>query len=102
MQLISKLSDMMDEELEDAEKYIRCAINHKEEHPSLSNTFYRLSTEEINHAMLLHEQVVAIINEYRKEHGNPPEKMQIIYDYVHAKQIERMNVIKVMQALYKS
>ena len=102
MILIQKLNDMIDEELEDAEKYIRCAINHKEDNPNLSSCFSRLSTEEINHAMLLHEQVVHLIDMYRKEHGNPPERMQIIYEYVHAKYIERMNDLKIMQAVYKS
>ena len=102
MTLIQKLSDMIEEELNDSEKYIRCAINHKEDHPTLANTFYKLSTEELNHMMMLHEMVVLLINEYKKENGNPPEKMQIIYDYVHGKHIERANDIKVMQAIYKS
>ena len=102
MQIIQKLSDMIDEELNDAEKYIKCAINHKDEHPNLANTFYKLSTEEMGHMMLLHEQVVHFINEYKREHGNPPEKMQVIYDYVHQKHMERANEIKIMQAIYKS
>lgn len=102
MILIQKLTDMIDEELSDAEKYCRCAMNHKEDHPNLANCFFRLSNEEISHAMLLHEQIVNLINEYRKEHGNPPERMQIIYDYVHSKYIERMNDLKIMQAVYKS
>lgn len=101
MQLISKLSDMIDEELNDAEKYIECAMNHKEDHPALANTFHRLSTEEINHTNLLHEQVVSLINEYRSQHGEPPEKMQWIYDYLHQKYIKRANRIKAMQSLYK-
>ena len=102
MTIIQKLSDMIEEELEDSEKYIRCAINHKEDNPDLASCFYRLSTEEINHAMLLHEQVVIFINDYKKKNGNPPEKMQIIYDYVHAKHLERMNDLKIMQAVYKN
>ena len=61
MVLISKLSDMIEEELDDAEKYIRCAMTYKDERPSLSATFYKLSTEEIGHANTLHEQVVALI-----------------------------------------
>ena len=101
MKIISKLSDMIEEELNDAEKYIRCAIDKKEEHPELAETFHKLSLEEINHADMLHKQVVNLITEYRKEHGDPPEKMQGIYDYLHKKQIDHANEIKVMQALYK-
>lgn len=101
MKIISKLSDMIEEELKDAEKYIRCANDHKEDYPELADTFYKLSVEEIGHADMLHKQVVNLITEYRKEHGDPPEKMQGIYDYLHKKQIEHTNEIKVMQALFK-
>ena len=101
MQIISKLSDMIEEEMDDAEKYLRCAFNHKDDHPALAQAFYRLSTEEMGHASILHEQVVALISEYRKEHGDPPERMQGIYDYLHKKHIDRANEIKVKQALFK-
>ena len=102
MQIISKLSDMIEDELGDAEKYIRCAMNHKDDHPALAQTFARISNEEMGHVNLLHEQVVALITEYRKEHGDPPEKMQGIYEYLHKKHIDHANEIKVLQALFKS
>lgn len=85
MQLISNLSDMIEDELDDAEKCIRCAMKHKEDNPKLADTFYRISTEEMVHMSLLHDQVVTIITEYRKEHGDPPEKMLGIYEYLHKK-----------------
>lgn len=100
MQLISKLSDMIEEELEDAEKYARCALDKKDSYPALASTFHKLSLEESNHAAMLHEQVVALINDYRKENGDPPERMQGIYDYLHKKHIEKANAIKVMQGIY--
>lgn len=101
MQLIEKLSDMIEEELEDAEKYIRCAMAHKEDHPALAQAFNRLSIEEMNHVSILHDQVSSLITEYRREHGEPPEKMQGIYEYLHKKHINRANEIKVLQALFK-
>ena len=102
MQIIEKLSNMIEEEMEDAEKYIDCAFSNKEAHPSLAAAFYKLSTEEMEHAGILHDQVVALISEYRKEHGEPPEKMQWIYDYLHKKHIEKANAIKLKQNLYKT
>lgn len=101
MQLIANLSDMIEEELEDAEKYIRCAMKHKDDHPALAVTFAKISAEEMGHVALLHDQVVAIIAEYRKEHGDPPERMQGIYEYLHKKHIEKANSIKVLQGLFK-
>ncbi len=102
MKIISKLSDMIEEELNDAEKYIRCAMEWKEERPTLAATFHQLSVEEMKHVNLLHDQVVAIITEYRKTHGDPPEKMQGIYDYLHKKHMEKANAIKVRQELFKN
>ena len=102
MQLIQKLSDMIEEEMEDAEKYIRCAMKHKEERPILAEAFYTLSTEEMKHMSILHDQVAKIIDEYRKINGDPPEKMMAIYDYLHKKHIEKAAEIKNMQMIYKA
>lgn len=77
------------------------ALNTKEDFPSISSTFYKLSLEEMNHVMALHEQVVSAISEYKKIHGDPPERMRIRYDYIHDKHIEKSNEIKIIQALYK-
>lgn len=101
MQIISKLSDMIEEEMNDAEKYIRCAMDKKDEYPELAETFYKLSVEEMNHVAMLHTQVVSLISAYRKANGEPPEKMLFLYDYLHKKHIDHSNKIKVMQALYK-
>ena len=101
MQIISKLSDMIEEELNDAEKYIRCALNYKDEKPALASTFAKISGEEMGHVALLHEQVALLITEYRKEHGAPPEKMMGIYEYLHKKHIDKANEIKVMQGVFK-
>ena len=101
MRIISKLSDLIEEEQSDAEKYIRLALVAKEDYPELAATFYKLSTEEMIHASLLHGQVLVLISEYRKANGNPPERMQAVYDYLHEKHISRSNDIKIMQALYK-
>ena len=101
MKIISKLSDLIEEELGDADKYINLALNTREDFPNLSATFYKLSTEEMGHVNMLHDQVVSIISDYRRSHGDPPEKMQAIYDYIHGKHIEKANEIKIAQALYK-
>lgn len=49
---------------------------------------------------LLHEQVVKLINEYRKEKGDPPKEMQAVYDYLHKRFIDKQKEIKIMQDMY--
>jgi imidazolonepropionase-like amidohydrolase len=101
MKLIEKLSEMIDEEIEDAGKYAKCALKYKEENPALSKTFYDLSTDEMRHMTLLHDEVARIIAQYRKENGEPPTAMLAVYDYLHEKQIERAKEVKDYQAMYR-
>lgn len=101
MEIIKKLSEMIEDELEGAENYIKCAIKHKESNPSLSKTFYEISTEEMRHVNLLHEQVAHLITQYRKEHGEPPAVMLAVYDYMHEKHIDHAAKIKAMQTQYR-
>ena len=101
MKIIEKISDMIEEELEDADKYIECALKHKEENKSLADTFYTISTEEMRHVNLLHQEVVRIIEEYRRETGDPPADMLAIYNYLHNKQVDKATDIRVMQTMYK-
>lgn len=101
MKIIKRLSEMIEEELDGAEDYIKCALKNKDGYPSLSKTLYDISMDEMRHVGILHDQVVKIIQEYRKEHGEPPVAMQAVYDYVHERNINHAAKIKAMQSQYR-
>lgn len=101
MEIIKQISEKIDEELQDAEKYIKCAFKVDEEYPQLADVYYKLSLEEMNHVTMLHEAVVNIINEYKKTREVPPG-MQVLYDYLHERQIKWAAKIKAKQEQFNS
>lgn len=101
MEIIKQIAAKIDDELEDAEKYIKCAYKVKSKYPVLADTYYKLSLEEMNHMNMLHTQVVSIINEYKKT-NEVPAAMQVLYDYVHEREIKWAQKIKQKQEGYKN
>lgn len=101
MLLIKKLSKMIKEEIGDAEKYAKCALNYKDDDRVLADAFYNLANEELKHMEMLHNQVVRLINEYKAKKGDPPKEMLAIYDYVHEEQIEDVQEVRILLNMYK-
>ena len=101
MKVIKVLSDKIKDELCDAKSYAKMAIQYKEEYPELSRTLYNISTQEMEHMNLLHNEITVIIRKYRENNGEPPADMLAVYDYLHNEQIEKALEVKTLQAMYK-
>lgn len=101
MKIIEHLSDLINEEIDGACNYAKLALKYKEERPQLAQTFYNLTVDEMKHIDMLHDEVVKIINDHKTTGAEVPVEMQAVYDYVHAKQIDRVHNIKVYMDQYK-
>lgn len=101
MKVIKVLSEKIKEEICDAKSYVNMALEYKDEYPELSRTLYNLSTQEMEHMNLLHNEVAAIIKRYRDTNGEPPVEMMAVYEYLHKDQIEKAAEVKVLQNMYK-
>lgn len=101
MKIISQLSDTIEQLLDAAEAHIECAHTTKESYPSAATSYYNLSMDEMKNVAALHDQVTALIADYRKTNGDPPERMMGRYEYIHEKHIAKANKIKVLQGLFK-
>lgn len=91
---------MIEEEIAGAEEYAKCALKYKADMPELASAFSRMSHDEIGHVNLLHKNVVKIIDDYRRENGEPPEAMLAVYNFLHERQIENMAKVKTIQNMY--
>lgn len=101
MKLIQKLTEYITEEIEDAKKYAEDALLQKENDPELARALYNISMQELEHMQTLHEQVSRLIENHRKEMGDPPASMMAVYNYLHEKQVRCAKEVRVMQAMYR-
>ena len=101
MKIIKCLSEKIEEELSDAQDYIDLAMRWKQDEPDTADLFYELSVEEMGHMEKLHKEVVDIIEDYRKKHGEPPKEMMTLYDYLHEKHVATATQIRIKQGMYK-
>ena len=102
MKIIKCLSELIEEELSDAEKYIDLAMKWRTDEPDTADLFYELSTEEMGHMDKLHQEVTELIDEYRKQNGEPPKEMMVLYEYLHEKHIGKATEVRIKQGMYKA
>lgn len=102
MLIIKKLSKQIKDELCDAEKYAKDALEYKDEMPMLAEMYYSLSLDELKHMAQLHNQVVKVISEVKAKGKELPLGMQEIYDYLHEEQIEHEAGIRMLQSMFRS
>lgn len=100
MEIVKQLVEKIDDELEDAEKYIKLACKMKEKDKNLAETYYKLSLEEMGHMTMLHDQVVRIIDNFKKT-NEVPVGMQTLYDYLHERQVKWAAKIRSKQDMFK-
>lgn len=102
MKLIKYLEDAIEEEIEGVKGYAKKAVELKDEHPALAQVLYNISVQEDAHQAALHKEVVKIIEDHRRTHGEPPAAMMAVYEYVHQKHIDALADARRYQDVYKS
>ena len=102
MVIIKYLSDRIEGEIKDAGCYIDHALQYKTEDPELAEDLYQLSLGEMEDMETLHNDVARLIEKYRKEHGEPPEKMMWRYEFLHERHIADATMVRFKQQMFKA
>lgn len=102
MKLIRDLEELIEEEIHDVKKYARMAADVKDDHPALAQVLYNISVQEDAHHAALHNEVVKIIEEHRRNHGEPPAAMMAVYEFMHKRHIDNLADARKYQDIYKS
>ena len=73
----------------------------KLENPMLAEEYYDRSVRDLDNMGNLHDDVVKIIDDYKKEKGEPPEVMLQLWKFEHEQLVEDTTEIKQLQDYYK-
>ena len=102
MKLIKELEELIEDEIHDVEKYAKMATALKAEHPGLAQTLYNISVQEDTHQAALHNEVVKLVEEYKRMKGEPPAAMMAVYEFMHKRHIENLADARRYQDQYKN
>lgn len=101
MQIIKELEELIEDEIHDIKKYAKMAAAIKNDHPALSHVLYTISTQEDSHQEALHNEVVKMIEQHKRTHGDPPAAMMAVYDILHKRAIDKLAEARRYQDIYK-
>ena len=100
MKEIDFMPRFIEDEVNDAEKYIRKALEVRAFNRSLADVLFNLSTEEIKHMNMLHSEISKIIEGYKAKGVEPPDDMMRFYEILHSWSIEDAKAVKILQNMY--
>lgn len=102
MKIIKELEEKIEDEIHDIKEYAKMASAVKAEHPNLAQVLYNISVQEDAHQAILHKEVVKLVEEHRRTHGEPPPAMMAVYEYVHGRHIEKLAEARRYQDVYQN
>lgn len=95
MELFKHLFDQITEEYHDAEKYMRCALKHKDTDRELADSYYTLSRQELAHAETLQHHLMRHV----KTH-DAHDPIHHIYGFVHDKFLDMKKDVRTLADTY--
>lgn len=89
-------------DIAEARKNIQKAMQLKLDNPDLAEEYYKRSVTDLDNMNALHDDVVGLIDNYKKTKGEPPATMLTLWKYTHDELVDDITEIKQLQDYYKS
>lgn len=101
MELVKRLSSMIEEEIDGACAYIKCAIAYKEDNKELADVLYSISLDEIKHTDMLNAALDKVVRYYEQTQSEEYDGLMMLYDYLQDKYLDQSVKVKVLQGMFK-
>lgn len=101
MKILKDLIEKADDTLEEIEWYAEKAMHLRSEQRALADCYIRIAEMHVNIYGMLHERMVALIDEKKRLGVEVPTAMQAIWEYEHEKLIKEFSEAKILIDEYK-
>lgn len=100
-EMMKKVQNQMEEELDDAYNYIKLALELKDSDRRYADAYYTMSQQEVSHMNVLHGLATQSIKELdgASEHY---ERMKVIYTFLHERLLDKSAQVNTMLTMYKT
>ena len=101
MKILRELIEKADDTFEEVEFYAEKAHHLKNDHKQLADVYIKIAEMHITIYNMLHERMVALIEDEKKKGVVPPKSMTEIWEYEHEKLVKEFAENKVLIEEYK-
>lgn len=101
MKKIEEYADYMEDEIKDACKYAKKALEFKDSDKEAAQVYFQNSIEELEHAHRFHKLAVATIKKLEDQGLTPEPWMIKEYERRHKRAIDAELEVKMLQAMYR-
>ena len=101
MKILEDLIEKANDTMEEVEWYAEKAHHLRHEHKALADTYIEIADIHIKIYGMLHNRMVALIEDEKKKGIAVPHEMQVIWDYEHKNLIKDFNEAKFLVEEYK-
>lgn len=98
---VEMLERRVAEEMHDAEEYAALALEYKKTDAELAQVFFTLSSEELRHATMLHEQAWRLVAARGNASDAESVAARAVYDYTTRRNVADMQDVSALHARFR-